>query len=341
MNIEISIIIATYNGISKLEKTLIAISKLVIDRNKNFELIIIDNASTENVISYVKTFWTTINSEIPLILEQEFKPGKVFALEKGFHLANGNYIIICDDDNELSINYLNIGLQYFENNPQIGVLGGRGILGNIENIPDWFERYAYNFACAPQALKTGNVYPERNVVYGAGMWIKKDAYLKTKKLGFEFIFNFTPGERKFNSKNIGGEDGELCWAIKYLGYEIWYAENLIFKHNISRERLNLEQAKILNKGMEFSGPYSSLYYRIWNTNNNNLVKCFWIKEIIYSLIHLLKLLIQSKNYISKSEIKRTYLNIKIYLLDRKKFDEKYNQIMNYKLKCIEHNMDER
>jgi glycosyltransferase involved in cell wall biosynthesis len=47
----ISIVICTYNGVKRLQPTLEAIFKLTIQQDLSWELIIVDNASTDNTSS--------------------------------------------------------------------------------------------------------------------------------------------------------------------------------------------------------------------------------------------------------------------------------------------------
>lgn len=325
MENKISIVICTYNGVSKLASTLDSLSKLIVEQITYLELIVVDNASIDNTYQFVKEYWEShLLNPFPLILLKENRPGKLYAQELAFQVAKGDFILICDDDNELFPNYLQIGLNYLNQNARIGVIGGQGIAISTVPIPNWFKEFDYHFACAPQAPKTGNVMPTRNVVYGAGMWIRKSAYDLAKELGFEFILNSRTG----SSLTTGGEDSELCWAIKLLGFEIWYVEELKFHHHIPSNRLTEDYKNRLLAGMIDNAPLAGAYLRIWKNNITKNVSNFWCKELFYAL----------KAYClnSDKEYKKILkLNIRFYIHFRTKYDVRFNQIINYRNRCIE------
>lgn len=326
MGNKISIVICTYNGKNKLSSTLTGISKLLLDNVFDIELIVVDNASTDGTYEFVQTYWNTkLNNPFPLVLLKETHPGKLMAQELAFQMAKGEYILICDDDNELNVDYIQIGLKFFNQNPKIGVIGGQGIAVSTIEIPHWFHEYRYYFACAPQAPQTGNVMPTRNVVYGAGMWVRKSAYDLAKKIGFQFVLNSRTG----TALTTGGEDSELCWAIKLLDFEIWYVDELKFKHHITNNRLTDDYRIKLLMGMNDNAPLAKSYLCIWTNNITKKVKLFWIKELFYSI----------KDYLfnSDSEYKKLLkLNIQYYLHNRFNHDRKFNLIIEYRNRCLEY-----
>jgi glycosyltransferase involved in cell wall biosynthesis len=326
----VSILISTYNGRLKLESTLKALSQLDRADIDFLELIIVDNASKDNTAEFAKELWLKYDAPFELTLMLENTPGKLFAQELGLKNCQGDFVLICDDDNSLNENYLQIGLNYFEKYPKIGVLGGQGIPVSTIPIPEWFKEYDYYFACAPQAPQTGNVMPTRNVVYGAGMWIRKSAYLKAKDLGFKFIL----GSRTGTKLTTGGEDSELCWSIKLLGYEIWYIDEMQFSHHVPEDRLTPLYRNRLIKGMNSNGPLAWIYLRVWKNNMINEVSNFWLKELIYSFKDLLKVLFKS-NMVETKKILKT--NIRFYLSYRSEFDKKFNQVIQYRNKCLKIN----
>jgi cellulose synthase/poly-beta-1,6-N-acetylglucosamine synthase-like glycosyltransferase len=328
MKRSVSILISTYNGRLKLESTLLALSQLDRLNIDLLQLVVVDNASSDHTAEFVKNFWLQLETPFELILLEETNPGKLYAQELGLQNCKGDFVLICDDDNSLNIDYLQVGLNYFEKNPVIGVLGGRGVAVSTVPIPIWFKEFEYYFACAPQASETGNVMPTRNVVYGAGMWIRKSVYLKAKELGFQFIL----GSRTGSKLTTGGEDSELCWSIKLLGFEIWYIDEMQFYHHLPPDRLTLAYKARLLDGLKINGPLGWIYLRIWKNNITEEVSNFWLKELIYSLLDYLRALGRSKS----SELRKLLkINILFYLKYRSEFDNKFNQVIRFRNKCLE------
>ena len=321
----ISILISTYNGSKKLDKTLSALSDLNISGIPYLELILVDNASNDNTLEFTEQYWNKLGKPFPLITIMETTTGKLNAQETGLKHAQGEFILICDDDNSLYPDYLQIGFKYLNENPEIGVLGGRGIVKGEIEIPEWFNDYAYFFACAPQAPQTGNVNPTRNVVYGAGMWFRKPAYDKAKELGFKFII----GSRTGKKLSTGGEDSELCWAIKMQGFEIWYIDEMRFFHYVPSNRLNESYRKKLLNGMLETGPYGNIYIRVWKNQISDTIKHFWFKEALYTLFYIIKLPFNN----NLKDFKRAFNNLIILLKENVKYDKKLKGIMDYKKKA--------
>ena len=325
----ISILVSTYNGASRLGETLESLSKLDFSKVPFIELILIDNASTDDTTSFVKEKWAALGAPFEMKCLFEKKPGKLNAQETGLKNANGEFILICDDDNSLFSDYLNIGLHYFENYPEIGVLGGQGLKASSVDFPSWFEEKRYFYGCAPQAPTTGNVRPHRNVVYGAGMWFRHDLYKKAKLVGYEFILGSRLGDKLIT----GGEDSELCWMIIFQGYHVWYIDEMKFYHHITPNRLNESYLSKLLEGMTENGLTGTIHSRIWNGNIQKKVHFFWLKELLYSTIYLWKTIVSSHVYDTKLERARVKTNIAILLRERSRYDEKVNRILAFKSKC--------
>ena len=325
----VSILISTYNGATRLSRTLESLSELDTSTIPFVELIIVDNASTDGTLEFSENKWIALGTPFPLKSITENRPGKLHAQEAGLKIASGEYILICDDDNSFYSDYLQIGIKYLNENPKIGVLGGRGIGMSTIEFPEWFEQKSYLYGCAPQAPKTGNVRPTRNVVYGAGMWFRHSAYLKSKSLDYEFIL----GSRIGSKLITGAEDSEVCWMLIFLGYEVWYIDEMQFHHHITENRLTENYLKKLILGMTESGLTSSIHNRIWNGVISQKVKWFWIKELVYSIREYIKIGFSSLSTNKKLDLKRVKNNILILLKERSKYDEKVNRILDYKEKC--------
>ncbi len=328
----ISILISTYNGKEKLPATLEALSQLKTNQIPGVELILVDNASTDGTAEFTREKWNILGNPFPLLILEESKPGKLNAQENGFAHAAYDYVITCDDDNSFFSDYLDVGYALMEQNPQIGILGGQGIAVSTIPIPDWFSEYAYYYACAPQAPKTGEVRPTRNVVYGAGMWVRMKGYQKAKENGFEFLLASRTGK----SLATGGEDSELCWALRFLGYEVWYAEELKFYHHVPAERLTEEYRQRLLEGMQANGPLGGIYLRVAKGYITGPVRFFWLKELIYTLIYAIKLPFNGAVANKRQERRRIKINLNYFLKERHRYGQKVNELIRYKNSCQKH-----
>lgn len=324
----ITICIVSYNGKNRLDKTLSCIANLIIPTNVKLQLVFVDNASTDDTYTFVRAFFQAHFSKLTLIIKRLTNNNLGEARRLGYKDLISDFVITCDDDNEFPPDYLLKGLSYFDENPQIGVLGANGIVTNDEiPIPSWFDDYAYFYGCGPQANQTGNVFPTRNVVYGAGMWHRHDILMKAFELGF-----YSFADSRNGDKLGGGEDGEVCWAIKFLGYEVWYAEDLKFNHRLNRLKFTIEyRGRLLPSLTSQKSIYANVHNRIFQGEISDIVKFFWLKESVYHLKYLLKEYFKrNKNII---EIKRTIYFIKSLLKERWKYDRNINALLDFKKNC--------
>lgn len=318
----VSIIISTFNGKERLGATITAIAQQKLNTKIDIEVLLIDNASTDGTADFVQQLWQNLGAPFPLKVIAEPKPGKINAQNTGLDNAQYNTVLICDDDNSLFPDYVENGYTLLQQNPQIGALGGRGIAQSTVPIPSWFSEVAYMYACAPQAAKTGDVRPERNVVYGAGMFINMIAFNKARKAGFRYLLPSRIGK----SLVTGAEDGEVCWWLRFAGYEIWYAENLMFYHHLPAGRLTQEYRERLNNTLQVGFPVGKLYQRIFNGELTKPISFFWLKELIYTLFYIPTIPLLKINNKS-NDLKRSLNQIAYFLKERSNYDNTLKELL--------------
>ncbi len=78
----VSILISTYNGALRIEQTLKSLSKIDILNLPFVELILIDNASTDNTLAIGIEIWERFGAPFPMIALSEKRPGKIYAQGK-------------------------------------------------------------------------------------------------------------------------------------------------------------------------------------------------------------------------------------------------------------------
>ena len=242
----VSIIICTYNGSYVIEKTLEYLANQ--KHNIPVEIVLVDNASTDNTKQLADEWWNAHGTEsLDYRSFIQSIPGKSYAQEMGYAKARYEYLLICDDDNWLNPNYIQNAYEIMKGNTVIGALGGWGIAESEVSKPGWFEKYGKYYATVKQGKKSGDITNAKGCLYGAGMLIRKSHWIELNDLGFRPLLTC----RKGNSLSSGG-DTEYCYALRLIGYRIWYDEQLHFKHFISSKRSNFEYIRKLRKTMSVS-----------------------------------------------------------------------------------------
>ena len=272
----VSVIVCCYNSSSRLSETL----NHLINQKVNgigFEIIIVDNASTDNTFEFAKGFLEKAPS-IDYGIVKEPESGLSYARKKGYAVAKYEYLLFCDDDNWLDENYIQLAYQTMSQHPQIGILGGFASAVFESEEPSWFKQFELDFAVGDQSTSPLSLsqLPE---VYGAGFIIRKTYLDKLYASGFKSILS----DRKGNELVSGG-DTELCYLAKYFGYEVWYNRELRLKHFMAKGRLNWSYLKRLYVGKGKTLVYTRAYQRMElsaEVPNQKLRLPFWLDTFIY------------------------------------------------------------
>lgn len=109
-DIKVSIIMPVYNAKNYIE---VAITSIIKQTYKNFELIIIDDGSTDGTANICKKFAKYYNN---VRYYKQNNLGTCAARNKGIELATGEYIAFSDHDDEYISNYLEVLVGMAENN---------------------------------------------------------------------------------------------------------------------------------------------------------------------------------------------------------------------------------
>jgi glycosyltransferase involved in cell wall biosynthesis len=278
----VSIIICFYNAGDKLGPTLEHIKVQEKRSAQNTELILVNNCSSDHSEKVIMDTMKDFHG-FPWKIVAESKPGLANARLCGLHHAQYEFLLFCDDDNWLAPDYVQSGEDFLSAHSEVGILGGQGFATSMIAIPDWFEAVQNYYAVGPQLSKSGQVKGTRNMVYGAGMFIRKQSFEHLLACGFTFQSLGRTG-----TNLSAGEDSELCLAVQISGKQIYYLENLHFKHFMEPFRLDKQYLRRMQIGMSNSGFYGRFYRDYLFGYRPRITRYFWQKEVIYTLKDLLK-----------------------------------------------------
>lgn len=317
---DISIIICFYNAGDKLTPTLSHIGNLQTNGIET-ELILVNNASTDNSEKIIAEN-SNFKNHIPWKIVHESKPGLANARLKGLHEATGKYLLFCDDDNWLEKDYLAKSFGQMENDSKIAVLGGNGYPVSDIPVPDWFKDEENRYAVGPQFPQSGEVKGSRNMVYGAGMIVRKSAFKAILDSGFMFLSLGRTGKSLSS-----GEDSEMCLAFRISGYKIWYDADLRFAHYIAPDRLSLGYLNKLKVGMSNSG-FISRFYRdyLLKRYRPKVNQLFWFREVLSLLRQILSDLTKGSG-LNDSIVKRNWRLIRFILASPLDYNTKVRWVL--------------
>ena len=287
----VSVVIVTYNGSERLTATL---THLAAQKNIlfNFEIIIVDNNSSDNTIEKAQQIWQELNSPYTLHIVSEKQPGTMFARKRGINEAKYRYMLYCDDDNWLCEDYVSIAYSVICNNNQIAAVGGKGIITYDKNfnIPSWMKNYENNFGTGAQGKIDGDTTNDKGCLYTAGTILDLKWLNQLYTLGFESILKGRDGKTL-----VAGEDTELTYALKLIGGKLYYSSQMTFKHYMPSERINWKYLKKLWFGFGLADIIISPYHNYFN-NKPNRSKAFLLLSSFKAFfrIYLKKLTTKAK-----------------------------------------------
>ncbi|WP_158638400.1 glycosyltransferase [Panacibacter ginsenosidivorans] len=260
----VSVIICCYNSALRLPETLRHIYNQKVPEQIGWEIIVVDNNSTDNTSDVAMSEWRRYNNNIPFkVVHQEIQ-GLSFARSKGFENANYDILIFCDDDNWLRDDYIRYAFEIMQSNESIGILGGVSS-GYFEvGKPFWFDAFMESYAVGKQMYETG-IANSRTYLAGAAVVVRKAIYQKLNFLSYSLLLTGRIGKRL-----TSGEDTELCWLAMFLGFNLYYDERLRFVHFMPKQRLNWKYCvSMIAYGHSIPRIYFSLYHYLHNNIFNN------------------------------------------------------------------------
>lgn len=316
---KLSVIICCYNSAKTIETALKALSDQ--ERIKgDWEIILVDNNSTDNTGDLAKLFWKNQHTQIPLKIVLQKTPGLSHARHKGIQESKGEFILFCDDDNYLSKEYVNNAILIMENDQKIGALCGFNEPLYEAPPPLLIKKNLTAYACGHYGMES-QYLNGKTVPWGAGLVVRAKVLKKLQSIGFQSMLS----DRKGKELSSGG-DTEFCYIIYLLGYKWKYDTRLFLKHFIPANRMNKQYLSDIYFGFGKANAVIEWYYG--NGDMNRIKnKVSWWK--VYS-----KQVLFYKQNKSKLDFAEEYTEGYLEQLynDRKSFLKKRKYVYNTLLK---------
>jgi glucosyl-dolichyl phosphate glucuronosyltransferase len=227
----ISCVICTYNRDKFIIMCLESLSRQNAPKEQ-FEVIVVDNASTDGTANLVKSFLNE-HSDLPFRYVFEPKKGLSNARNRGIEEAKGEIVLYLDDDAESEPNLISEMISFFEEHPEASGAGGR-ILPIYSEMPEpeWASKWLNGYFAKMDPGGSTRVFKGRmKYPFGCNMAYRKK-YLE--EIG------------GFNTKlAFRGDDKHVYHAVRQINPNIYFVHTAVVHHHIPTNRLSKEYFRTL------------------------------------------------------------------------------------------------
>lgn len=258
----VSIIIANFNGENYLPTCLNSILK---SSYKNYELILVDDGSTDKSIEIIEGFLKK-DKRVKLLRNAQ-NLGAAASRNKAIRIVQGKYIVFLDNDTEVTHNWLYKIIEPFGKDSQIG--GVQSLLLDFTNrdliqigggllIPftGWL---APLYQWAKYRQMKDKIASKKIIAVSASLAVRKEIV--------DLISGFDEKEAVYT------EDLDFCWRIWIAGYKIILFPNSVVYH----------LSKSVEKRAGMNATYQKIYFNLAKNSFRSILKN-------YSFLNILKFL---------------------------------------------------
>jgi GT2 family glycosyltransferase len=284
-----SIIILNYNGKKFLDECLTSIFNT---KYENFEVILIDNGSSDGSVEYAKEKFG--EKEKLKILALNRNMGFAKGNNEGFKIAKGEYIIFLNNDVRVEENWLKELIKVMERKPDIGAAQPKILLNDGIHIDaaGCFIDYMGRVYQRGVFEKDKGQYNSIDEVFYA-----KGAAIIVRRKALEEVGVFDPDYFLYY------EETDLCWRIWLKGYKVAYIPNSIIYH-----KGGATVGKKRSPVAIFHARKNHIATLIKNYELRNLIK-YLTPLIIRMLMYTIRLFLKRNLKIGRAYIRAIFWNI--------------------------------
>lgn len=214
----ISVIVITYNNLDLTRACLDSIARY--SDYSNLEIIVVDNASSDGSPEFLQK-WTEGAGNRHLILNPDNR-GFAAANNQGLELAQGEYLVLLNNDTEVTVGWLRGLMNHLRTDSTLGMIGP--VTNNIGNEARIKLSYANSDEMRRMARSytlrhMGETFPIRTLAFFCVM-LPRHVYVKVGHLDEAFGLGFF-------------EDDDYCRRVEQLGLRIVCSEDVFIHHHLS------------------------------------------------------------------------------------------------------------
>lgn len=250
---KISVLTPTYNDEKSLVETL---NSLINQTYQNWELVIIDDGSTDDTKNIIDNFKKKYDNENKIMYKYQENADQLNAILNGINEITGDYVFVLHSDDLLpNENFFKSIVEYIEKEDCDALIGDLEIINDSSRVVDYWKVLKYNNSkYTPTLLQ---LYGGANIYSDVALW-KKDIYLDYVKENYliwnvPFWIDIRNNPKILNVKNANFP------ILKYRIHENNYINNNIGKFNV----LNGELRALTTLLNYYSIPAYNLQQFIW------------------------------------------------------------------------------
>ena len=230
---DVSIIICTLNRCQSLQRTLKTCCDLEISPDVRWEVVVVDNHSTDNTRQVCEAF----AGSLPLRYHFEARKGKSHALNTAQDISKGDLLLFTDDDVDIHARWVAEMWGAYNRYPERCFFGGRvvplwekpppvWVLRHYTELPqfaqlDWGERERF------ARIEAGEYFPGANSAFPRRAFAEGHRYTETVGL--------LDGDTH-RGYIVGGEDMEFLRTLAHAGWRGMYIPGAIISHRHTADR---------------------------------------------------------------------------------------------------------
>ncbi|ABA19894.1 Glycosyl transferase, family 2 [Trichormus variabilis ATCC 29413] len=286
-NIDFTVAIPTYNGANRLPELLERLRNQINTENISWEIIVVDNNSTDNTAQVVQQYQENWQYPYPLKYYFEAKQGAAYARKKGVEVSSGQLIGFLDDDNYPTPTWVAAAFAFAQQHPKAGAYGSQIHPDWEVEPPEGFKSITPFLAITERGNKPLFYDPRKKLLPpSAGLVVRREAWLES-----------VPDQPILTGRVTGnmltGEDLEMLCYFQKSGWEVWYSPEMEIYHKIPESRLKKEYLIPFFRGIGLSRYVTRM------TNLKTYQKPFIL--IAYMINDIRKLILQLLKYGDKIE----------------------------------------
>ena len=220
----VSIIIVNWNGGKVFKACLQSLSKI---DYPNWELIVVDNGSTDGSDNYPNT---------KKIIKNKNNIGFAPANNQGVKKAKGKYVLLLNNDTKITKDFLTKLVKRAEEDKSIGVLQPKMFMmdkkGYLDNAGSYMTRLGFleHWGFGQKDSKEFEKETEVFSAKGACMLIRKEVIEKVGLFDKDFVSYF--------------EESDFCWRVWLAGYKVLFYPEASIEHKVGFTIKRLDVANI-------------------------------------------------------------------------------------------------